>query len=95
MANKHEAHKPDTNKWTGLGQETKHRELVRYGPFTSKIVKPVFLTKPCLIARLVRFLIFFFFAYRATGLGQKKESGFLIVPDEPGPGRVARFAISR
>lgn len=42
MTNKHEAHKPDTNKWIGLGQKTKHNELVRHGPFTSTDVKSFF-----------------------------------------------------
>jgi hypothetical protein len=35
--------RPGTNKWAGLGQETRHGRLVRYGPFTSKHVKPLFL----------------------------------------------------
>jgi hypothetical protein len=32
----------DTNKWAEFGQKTKHIGLARYGPFTSKPVKPVF-----------------------------------------------------
>jgi hypothetical protein len=33
----------DTDKRTGLGQETRHGGLVRHDPFTSKPVKPAFL----------------------------------------------------
>jgi hypothetical protein len=43
-----------TNKRTGLGQETRH------DPFTSKPVKPVFLTKTCLPARIACFSARFF-----------------------------------
>jgi hypothetical protein len=32
-----------TNKRAGLGQETRHDGLARYGSFTSKPVKPAFL----------------------------------------------------
>jgi hypothetical protein len=35
--------RPGTNKWAGLGQETRHGGLVRHGPFTSKPVKLFFL----------------------------------------------------
>jgi hypothetical protein len=46
---------PGTNKRAGLGQETRHGELDRHGPFTSKPVKPAFCTKLCLPAHLARF----------------------------------------
>jgi hypothetical protein len=70
MTSKHEAREPGTkpavwaqsepgtNKRAGPWQETKHGGLVQPGPFTSKLVKPAFCTKPCLQAR-------FFRAYRA------------------------------
>ena len=35
--------RPDTNKRAELGQETRHGELARHVPFTSKHVKPIFL----------------------------------------------------
>jgi hypothetical protein len=72
MANKHEAHElgtkpavwarsePGTNKRAGLEQETRHGRLARYGPFTSKPVKPIFCTKMCLPACLARFSARFF-----------------------------------
>jgi hypothetical protein len=47
--------RPGTNKWAGLGQETRHGGLARHGPFTSKPVKPVFYTKTCLPSRIARF----------------------------------------
>jgi hypothetical protein len=52
--------RPGTNKWAGLVQETRQGELTRHGPFTSKLVKPVFCTKMCLPARLARFSARFF-----------------------------------
>jgi hypothetical protein len=51
---------PDTNKWVGLGQETRHGGLARHGPFTSKPVKPDFYTKMCLPTRITRFSARFF-----------------------------------
>jgi hypothetical protein len=33
---------PATNKRVGLGQETRHGELARHDPFTSKQVEPAF-----------------------------------------------------
>jgi hypothetical protein len=35
--------RPDTNKWAGLGQETRHGGLARHSSFTFKHVKPAFL----------------------------------------------------
>jgi hypothetical protein len=35
--------RPGTNKRVGLGQETRHGGLARHGPFTSNLVKLVFL----------------------------------------------------
>jgi hypothetical protein len=46
---------PGTNKWAGLGQETKHGKPARHGPYTSKPVKPAFCTKSFLPARLAHF----------------------------------------
>jgi hypothetical protein len=89
----------------GLGQETRHSELARHGPFTSKPVKPVFYTKTCLPARLARFSARFFRAKRTglarlgplrTGLGQEIESAGSAGPARffgrasPGPGRIGR-----
>jgi hypothetical protein len=34
--------RPDTNKWVGLGQETRHGGLARHDTFTSKHVEPAF-----------------------------------------------------
>jgi hypothetical protein len=52
---------PDTNKWAGLGQETRHGGLARQGPFTSKHVELAFFcTKTCFSARLARFRPAFF-----------------------------------
>jgi hypothetical protein len=59
--------RPDTNKRAGLGQETMHGGLARYGPFSSKPVKPAFFyTKTCLPARIDRFSARFFRAKRAS-----------------------------
>jgi hypothetical protein len=58
--------RPDKNKRVGLGQETKHDGLTRHDPFISKHVKPAFFTKSCLSARLARFSVRFFRAYRAS-----------------------------
>ena len=53
--------RPGTNKRAGLGQETMHGGLARYGPFSSKPVKPAFFyTKTCLPARIARFWPAFF-----------------------------------
>jgi hypothetical protein len=35
--------RPGTNKRAGLGQEIRHGELARHGPFSSKPVKSAFL----------------------------------------------------
>jgi hypothetical protein len=78
--------RPDTNKRTGLGQETRHRGLAR-DPFTSK--PAFFCTKTCLPARLARFSARFFRAKRPgparlgplwAGLGQGIEPAGLEGP---------------
>jgi hypothetical protein len=56
MSNKHETREPGTkpivwarsepgtNKWAGLGQETRHGGLAQHDPFTYKPVNPAFFT---------------------------------------------------